>query len=140
MTSQKINVNTDYDLICVGGGIMSATLAVLAKLVQPKLNILILERLDNVALESSADWNNAGTGHSALCELNYSPELEDGSIDISKALHICKQFEISKQFWTYLIEHDVLKNPETYIQKTTHFSWEIGEEHAAKLEKRYKAM
>jgi len=140
MTSQKISVNTDYDLICVGGGIMSATLAVLAKLVQPKLNILILERLDNVALESSADWNNAGTGHSALCELNYSPELEDGSIDISKALHICKQFEISKQFWTYLIEHDVLKNPETFIQKTPHFSWVIGEENAAYLEKRYKAM
>ncbi|QHI34821.1 putative malate:quinone oxidoreductase 1 [Kordia antarctica] len=140
MTSEKINVNTDYDLICVGGGIMSASLALLVKLIQPKLKVLILERLDAVALESSADWNNAGTGHSALCELNYTPENEDGSIDISKALKVCEQFEISKQFWSYLVQHNLLDNPKTFIQKTPHYSWVTGEENATYLKKRYKAM
>jgi hypothetical protein len=74
-------------------------------------------------LESSADWNYAGTGHSALCELNYTPKNEDGSIDISKALRICKQFEISKQFWSYLVKNKLIENPETFIQKTPHYSW-----------------
>lgn len=140
MTSEKINVNTDYDLICVGGGIMSATLALLTKLVQPKLNILILERLDEVALESSAAWNNAGTGHSALCELNYTPELEDGSIDTRKALKICKQFEISKQFWSYLVKHNLIENPDEFVQKMPHYSWVTGEENTSYLEKRFHAL
>lgn len=140
MTSQTINVNTDYDLICVGGGIMSASLALLVKLVQPKLKVLILERLDDVALESSAAWNNAGTGHSALCELNYTPEKEDGSIDVTKALKICKQFEISKQFWSYLVNHDFLENPSEFIQKMPHYSWVTGEENSTYLKKRYEAL
>jgi malate dehydrogenase (quinone) len=78
----------EYDLICVGGGIMSATLALITKLLKPEMNILIVERLENVAQEGSAAWNNAGTGHSALCELNYCPETEDGSISIKKAIDI----------------------------------------------------
>jgi len=140
MTSKKIDVNTDYDLICVGGGIMSASLALLTKLVQPKLNILILERLDEVALESSAAWNNAGTGHSALCELNYTPEQKDGSIDIRKALKICKQFEISKQFWSYLVKNNLIKDPSTFVQKMPHYSWVTGQENTAYLEKRFETL
>ncbi|WP_430413171.1 malate dehydrogenase (quinone) [Kordia sp.] len=140
MTSQKIDVNTDYDLICVGGGIMSASLALLTKLIQPNLNILILERLDTVALESSAAWNNAGTGHSALCELNYTPENEDGAVDITKALKICKQFEISKQFWSYLVKNNLIDDPSAFIQKMPHYSWVTGEENTAYLEKRFKAL
>ncbi|WP_298425736.1 malate dehydrogenase (quinone) [uncultured Kordia sp.] len=140
MTSEKIDVNTDYDLICVGGGIMSASLALLTKLVQPKLNILILERLDKVALESSAAWNNAGTGHSALCELNYTPEKEDGSIDITKALKICKQFEISKQFWSYLVKNNLIEDPGEFVQKMPHYSWVSGEENATYLEKRFQTL
>ena len=93
-----------YDLICVGGGIMSANLALMAKMLKPDLSILILERLGDVAQESSAAWNNAGTGHSALCELNYCLEQEDGSVSIKKAIEICKQFEITKQFWAHLVE------------------------------------
>ena len=85
----------NYDLICVGGGIMSATLTLMAKLIKPELDILILERLDKVAQESSAAWNNAGTGHSALCELNYCPE-DANKVDISKAIDICNQFEIAQ--------------------------------------------
>ncbi|WP_420573175.1 malate dehydrogenase (quinone) [Kordia sp.] len=140
MTSEKINVNTDYDLICVGGGIMSASLALLTKLVQPNLKILILERLDAVALESSAAWNNAGTGHSALCELNYTPEKEDGTIDTSKALKICKQFEISKQFWSYLTTKGLIEDPSEFVQKMPHYSWVTGEENAAYLKKRFEAL
>ena len=80
----------EYDLICIGGGIMSATLALLCKLLKKDLKILIIERLNKVAIESSGTWNNAGTGHSALCELNYCPENEDGSVAIEKAIKICK--------------------------------------------------
>ncbi|WP_262712856.1 malate:quinone oxidoreductase [Polaribacter sp. IC073] len=81
---------------------MSATLALITKLLKPEMNILILERLDKVAQESSTAWNNAGTGHSALCELNYSQE-EDGTISIKKAIDICTQYKTSKQFWSYLV-------------------------------------
>ncbi len=128
-----------YDLICVGGGIMSATLALLAKMLNPKMDILILERLDKVAQESSAAWNNAGTGHSALCELNYCPESKDG-VDISKAINICNQFEISKQFWSYLTEQGFIKDPKSFINPVKHHSWVQGEENASYLKKRYEVM
>lgn len=140
MQQNKIEVNKDYDLICVGGGIMSATLALLTKILDPSLKVLILERLDDVAQESSAAWNNAGTGHSALCELNYTPELGDGSIDISKAIKICTQFEISKQFWAYLTQKGYVKNPESFIRSLPHHSWVTGVKNAEYLKKRYEAM
>lgn len=129
-----------YDLICVGGGIMTATLAVLVKILKPDLQILILERLDGVAKESSGTWNNAGTGHSALCELNYTPEDKNGHIDIKKAINICQQFEISKQFWSYLVDHKFIEDPSTFITNVPHHSWVLGQENADYLEKRYKAM
>ena len=140
MNSDKISVDKDYDLICVGAGIMSATLAVLTKLLKPESKILILERLDDVALESSAAWNNAGTGHSALCELNYTPQKEDGSVDISKAISICNQFEISKQFWSYLVSKDLMGEPESFILNVPHHSWVTGAENVTYLKKRYEAM
>ena len=135
-----IEVNTDYDLICVGGGIMSATLALLAKLVNPDLNILILERLDSVGLESSAAWNNAGTGHSALCELNYTPENENGKVNCEKAYKICQQFEISKQFWTFLLEEGILANPEDFINNVPHHSWVTGKDNVAFLKTRFETL
>lgn len=140
MSKQDINVNTDYDLICVGAGIMSATLALLVKLVKPELNVLILERLDDVALESSAAWNNAGTGHSALCELNYTPEQDNGTIDCTKAYKICKQFEISKQFWSYLVTNNLIDTPKDFINTVPHHSWVTGEENANYLKKRFEAL
>jgi malate dehydrogenase (quinone) len=136
----NINVNKEYDLICVGGGIMSATLALMTKILQPDINILLLERLDTVAQESSAAWNNAGTGHSALCELNYCPEKEDHSVDISKAIKICNQFEVSKQFWAYLADQKLIKDPSSFIKNVPHHSWVTGTENADYLENRYKAM
>ena len=92
----KPNPKDKYDLICVGGGIMSATLALMTKIIDPDANIIIFERLKKVAQESTEAWNNSGTGHSAFCELNYTPQQKDGSIDISKAKQIFKQYEQSK--------------------------------------------
>ena len=90
--------NTEVDVVLIGGGIMSATLGTLINELNPDVKIEILERLDVVAAESSDAWNNAGTGHSALCELNYTPQQADGSVKIDKAIKIAEQFEISKQF------------------------------------------
>ncbi len=140
MSKQDININTDYDLICIGAGIMSATLALLVKLVKPELKVLILERLEDVALESSAAWNNAGTGHSALCELNYTPEQDNGNIDCTKAYKICKQFEISKQFWSYLITNGLIDTPKDFINTVPHHSWVTGEDNANYLKKRFEAL
>lgn len=129
-----------YDLICVGGGIMSATLALMLKLIDKNQKILILERLDRVALESSAAWNNAGTGHSAFCEMNYTPEMEDGSIDISKAIKVCTQFEKSKQFWSFLINHNLMDNPKDFIHPVPHHSWVEGEHNVEFLKRRVEEM
>ncbi|WP_300023028.1 malate dehydrogenase (quinone) [uncultured Maribacter sp.] len=129
----------EYDLICVGAGIMSATLALLVKQLKPDLNVLIVERLGKVGQESSAAWNNAGTGHSALCELNYTPENEDGVVDIRKAINICTQFEISKQYWSYLVAEGLIKDPKSFITPVPHLSWVKGKENANYLENRFKA-
>ena len=129
-----------YDLICVGGGIMSATLALLLKKLQPSLEILIIERLDKVAKESSAAWNNAGTGHSALCELNYTPKDENGNVNISKAIKICEQFETSKQFWSFLVKENLIEDPSSFITRVPHHSWVYGKENVDYLEKRYEVM
>ncbi|MGJ8684046.1 MAG: malate dehydrogenase (quinone) [Nonlabens sp.] len=131
--------NKDYDLICVGAGIMTATLALITKILKPELNILILERLDDVALESSAAWNNAGTGHSALCELNYCPK-KDGSVDISKAIDICTQFEMSKQFWSYLVAQKLIDKPKSFINPVPHNSWVYGEDNTDYLEQRFQSL
>ncbi len=139
MSSGDISREKDYDLICVGGGIMSATLALLAKLLEPDLRILILEKLPAVAQESSAAWNNAGTGHSALCELNYCPEKEDGTVSIEKAISICEQFEKSKQFWAYLVSQGLITEPNHFIASVPHNSWVTGSENSDYLEKRYHA-
>lgn len=133
-------IKDHYDLVCVGGGIMSATLALMLKLIDKNQKILIIERLDKVALESSAAWNNAGTGHSAFCEMNYTPEREDGSVDISKAIKVCTQFEKSKQFWSFLIDNNLLKNPMDFIHPVPHHSWVHGEDGVEFLKKRVAEM
>src|SRR4051812_2488546 len=103
MDTNNPAVNLQPDIILIGAGIMSATLGVLLKELDPGISIAIFERLDEVAAESSDAWNNAGTGHSAFCELNYTPQQEDGTVDISKAIKIASSFEESKQFWSYLM-------------------------------------
>lgn len=127
-------------MVLIGAGIMSATLGVLLKELQPDITIEVFERLDVAAAESSDAWNNAGTGHSAFCELNYTPELPDGSIETSKAVKIAEHFEISKQFWAYLIENDLIRIPESFIRSTPHMSFVWGEKNVDFLSKRYAAL
>ncbi|MEQ1553414.1 MAG: malate:quinone oxidoreductase [Ferruginibacter sp.] len=128
------------DVVLIGAGIMSATLGVILKELEPNISIAIFERLDGVALESSDAWNNAGTGHSAFCELNYTPENEDGSIDISKALKIAAHFEMSKQFWSYLVEQKYFSNPQDFINNIPHISFVWGADNVQYLKKRFEAL
>ncbi|TDG35165.1 malate:quinone oxidoreductase [Pedobacter changchengzhani] len=141
MTKKNKTVGeTDADIILIGAGIMSATLGVLLKELQPDLSIEIYERLDVAAAESSDAWNNAGTGHSAFCELNYTPEKKDGTVEISKAVHIAENFEVSKQFWTYLIDKGLISNPENFIRSIPHMSFVWGKKNVEFLKKRFEAM
>jgi malate dehydrogenase (quinone) len=130
----------DADIILVGAGIMSATLGVLLKELQPDLRMHIFERLDVAAAESSDAWNNAGTGHSAFCELNYTPEEPGGTIDISKAVKIAESFEVSKQFWAYLIERGLIKVPGTFITKIPHMSFVWGQKNVEFLRQPHAAL
>src|SRR5690625_1275707 len=132
--------NTSTDIILIGAGIMSATLGTILKELDPKLNITIFEKLKDPALESSNVWNNAGTGHAALCELNYTTEKPDGTIDISKALKINEQFLQSKQFWAYLVNNHFIENPQQFIRSLPHLSWVVGEDNVKFLKKRYETM
>ncbi len=136
----KKTTKTEVDVVLIGAGIMSATLGTLIHELSPDIKIEILERLDTVAAESSDAWNNAGTGHSALCELNYTPQRPDGSVDISKAISIAEQYEVSKQFWSYLVEHNVIKNPEEFIRRVPHMSAVFGEKDVQFLKTRYDAL
>ena len=119
---------------------MSATLGVLLKKLNPAMTIQIFERLDRVTAESSDAWNNAGTGHSAFCELNYTPQLPDGSVETKKAVKIAESFEVSKEFWAYLVENGVVDSPDTFINNIPHMSFVWGEENVEYLQKRYKAL
>lgn len=119
---------------------MSATLGTLINELSPDINIEIIERLDVVAAESSDAWNNAGTGHSALCELNYTPEQPDGSVKIDKAISIAEQYEISKQFWSYLVEKNIIKNPNHFIRRVSHMSAVFGDKDVQFLKTRFETM
>ena len=136
----KSHAGSNPDVVLIGAGIMSATLGVMLKELQPDLTIHVIERLDTVAAESSDAWNNAGTGHSAFCELNYTPQKDDGSIDCSKAIKIAAQFVQSREFWTYLIEQGYIRNPGDFIRSIPHMSFVEGEENVAYLKKRFKAL
>ncbi|MFM2485367.1 malate dehydrogenase (quinone) [Celerinatantimonas yamalensis] len=128
------------DVVLIGGGIMSATLGTLLQQLEPNWSIELFERLDGVAQESSNGWNNAGTGHSALAEMNYTPELDDGQIDISKAIRIDEQFQLSRQFWAYLVREGLIRDPNTFISSVPHMSFVWGDENVRFLRKRYQAL
>ncbi|MDX2376890.1 malate:quinone oxidoreductase [Microbacterium sp. LRZ72] len=128
------------DVALIGGGIMSATLGTLLSELQPDWKITVFERLEDVALESSNAWNNAGTGHAALCELNYMPPAADGSVDPAKAITINEQFQQSRQFWSSLVERGVLDAPSTFINSTPHMTFVRGEKDVAYLKKRYESL
>ena len=132
--------SAETDIVLIGAGIMSVTLAVFLKELDPSLRIDIFEVLDGAALESSDAWNNAGTGHAALCELNYTPERSDGSIDISKALKVNVEFDLSRQLWTYLIRNQAIASPDLFIHAVPHMSFVHGAAHVAFLKKRHAAL
>ncbi|MDN3580717.1 malate:quinone oxidoreductase [Mucilaginibacter flavus] len=140
MTNSDKVSGSAVDVVLIGAGIMSATLGVMLKELQPDLTIEIFERLDVIASESSAPMNNAGTGHSAFCELNYTPELPDGTVEIKKAIKIAEQFEISKEFWTYLIDQKYFASPQSFIRKVPHMSFVWGADNVNYLKKRQQAL
>lgn len=119
---------------------MSATLGTLLKELAPDWNITVFEKLESAGEESSNEWNNAGTGHSALCELNYTVEKSDGSIDINKAIKINQQFQVSRQFWSYLINRKLIDNPQDFIRPLPHMSFVRGEKNVKFLKKRFEAL
>ncbi|UFS96632.1 malate dehydrogenase (quinone) [Nocardia huaxiensis] len=128
------------DVVLIGAGIMSATLGALLRQVQPDWSITVFERLDAASAESSDPWNNAGTGHSALCELNYTPQNADGSVEITKAIDINERFQVSRQFWSYGVENGVLGNPSNFINPIPHVSFTHGAADVEYLRKRYEAL
>jgi malate dehydrogenase (quinone) len=131
---------SNADVVLIGAGIMSATLGTFLKQLQPDWTIEIFERLDQIAAESSDAWNNAGTGHAALCELNYTPEREDGTVDCSKAFKIDEQFEVSRQFWAFLVEQGLIGNADAFISSVPHMSFVRGEKDVAFLKKRFDTL
>jgi malate dehydrogenase (quinone) len=127
------------DVVLVGAGIMSATLGALLRRLEPDWSITLIERLDAVAAESSSPWNNAGTGHSALCELNYTPQNADGSIDISKAVRINEQFQVTRQFWAYAVENGILTD-RGFLSAVPHVSFVHGARGVEYLRRRQRAL
>ena len=128
------------DVLLIGGGVMSATLGTYLQELEPNWRISMVERLDAVAEESSNGWNNAGTGHSALMELNYTPENADGSIDIKKAVEINEAFQISRRFWAHQVERGVLRDPRSFITSVPHISFVWGDDNVSFLKRRYAAL
>lgn len=128
------------DVVLIGGGIMSATLGALLNDLQPEWDVRVYEKLDYVARESSHAWNNAGTGHAALCELNYSPQDANGDIDISKAVTINEQFHQSRQFWSFLVKEGIITDPTSFINTVPHMSYARGDKGRDYIRKRYETM
>jgi malate dehydrogenase (quinone) len=128
------------DVVLVGAGIMSATLGALLRQVEPDWSLTLVERLDGAAAESSNAWNNAGTGHSGLCELNYTPERPDGSIDIAKAIQVNEQFQVTRQFWAYAVENGVLPDVRSFLNPIPHVAFVHGAGNVGYLKRRHDAL
>jgi malate dehydrogenase (quinone) len=133
-------VETPVDVALIGGGIMSATLGTMLKQLEPDWSIQVFEKLGAVAEESSNPWNNAGTGHAALCELNYTPLRPDGTVDIAGAVKVNEQFQVSRQFWSHLVENGQLPEPSSFINPTPHMSFVWGQSNVEFLRKRFEAL
>lgn len=134
------NMQNKTDVILIGAGVMSATLGSLLKEVQPDWEIKVFEKLASAGEESSNEWNNAGTGHAALCELNYTSLKADGTMDISKAVKVNEQFQLSRQYWSYLVKRNLISNPQDFIMPIPHISFVEGKENVTFLKKRMEAL
>lgn len=134
---EKQNVK---NVVIVGAGIMGTTLGTLLNKLEPDWHIKIFEKMDQPGRESSNEWHNAGTGHEALCELNYTVQNSDGSMDISKAVDINEQFQVSKQFWAHLVQENEMDKPNDFIRGLPHISFVQGDKNADFLKNRFEAM
>jgi malate dehydrogenase (quinone) len=135
-----VTISGNPDVVLIGAGIMSATFAVVLKALDPSLSIMAVEVLEEPGLESSDSWNNAGTGHAANCELNYTPQRADGSVDISEALKVNTEFDLSRQLWAHLLSNGAIPDPGAFIHACPHMSFVWGKENVAFLQTRYRAM
>src|SRR6478752_9801675 len=140
VSDSNVTSTSKTDVVLIGAGIMSATLGALLRLVEPDWSITMIERLDGAAAESSDPWNNAGTGHSALCELNYTPQNADGTIDITKAVHVNEQFQVTRQFWAYAVENGVLPDVKSFLNPIPHVSFVHGADSLDYLRQRREAL
>jgi malate dehydrogenase (quinone) len=131
---------SEPDIVLIGAGIMSSTLGVFLRQLEPSLSLEMFEVLEGPGLESSQAWNNAGTGHAANCELNYTPERADGSVDISKALQVNVEFDLSRQLWSFLVKSGSIPDPQAFIHPVPHMSFVWGAENVAFLRRRFAAM
>lgn len=139
LAAMPLAADEPVDVVLIGGGIMSATLGTYLQELEPEWNIHLYERLDQVAEESSNAWNNAGSGHSAFMELNYTPEV-DGQVEIERATKVTEQFEVSRQFWSHQVEAGILGDPDSFIQSVPHIAVVWGEEDVNFLRERHQAM
>jgi len=128
----------ECDVLLIGAGVMSATLGALLKQLDPNLNIRIIEGLPHAALESSGVLNNAGTGHAGFCELNYTYQRLDGSINIQKAIDVNEAFNQSKQFWAYLVKNNLIDS--SFINSVPHISFVSGWNNVSFLKNRYETL
>ena len=128
------------DIVLIGAGIMSATLGTFLKTLDPSLGVVLFEALHDCAQESSGSWNNAGTGHAANCELNYTPQRKDGSVDISEALEVNTEFDLSRQLWAFLVRTGAIPDPRGFIHPCPHMSFVWGDENVSFLRTRYGEM
>ncbi|MCF4127499.1 malate dehydrogenase (quinone) [Methylobacterium sp. SyP6R] len=132
--------NDNPDIVLIGAGIMSATLGTVLKELDPALTVAMIERLGDCARESSEAWNNAGTGHAANCELNYTPQRPDGSVDIAKALEVNTEFDLSRQLWAHLVRKGAIPDPRAFLHPCPHMSFVWGRENVDFLRTRYREM
>jgi len=136
----NISNSDNPDVVLIGAGIMSATLGTFLKELEPSLTVAMFETLHDCAQESSEGWNNAGTGHAANCELNYTPQRKDGSVDISKALEVNTEFDLSRQLWSFLVKKGAIPDPRAFIHPCPHMSFVWGASNVAFLRERFKEM
>jgi malate dehydrogenase (quinone) len=140
VSGPQVRTTAKVDAVLVGTGIMSATLGALLRRLEPDWSITVVERLDAAAAESSDPWNNAGTGHAGLCELFYTPQQPDGSIDVTKAVRVNEQFQITRQFWAYAAENGMLSDVRGFLNPVPHVSFGQGAERVDYLRRRRQAL
>jgi malate dehydrogenase (quinone) len=139
--SVKAHIIEAPDVVLVGSGIMSSTLAVMLKRLDPRLRVQIVEVASELAREASDGWNNAGTGHAGICEMSYTPTRDpDGRVPIARALKIFEQFEHSKQFWGAMTAAGAVGEPADFIHSVPHICFVKGTDDVDFLQARHAAM